>query len=108
MTIPVLFIGRDSDAAIRARSVRCISYVLLVTDPDVYDGELPLVLERIRDLLRLSEPPLVVQCLFCLPELLLRRGPSSTTAFRASVLAEMFRIFGNPAKSLAAKISLLH
>lgn len=107
MTIPGLFIGRDSEAALRARAVRRIAYVVFVADPDVYGGQLPLVLERIRDVLRMSEAPLVAQCLFCLRALLLRTGPSSITAFRASVLAEMFRILGQPAQSLPATMSVL-
>lgn len=75
MIIPCLFIGCDLEAALRAHAVRRIAYMVFVADPDVYGSKLPLMLESIHNVLRLSEPPLFVKCLFCMRELLLRTGP---------------------------------
>lgn len=106
-SIPSLFIGRDSESVLRGRAIRRIAYIIFVSEADLYSSQLPLVLERIRDVLRMSDTGLVGECLFCLRALLLRTGPSSIAAFRATILAEMFRILGKPKEDLATTMSVL-
>jgi hypothetical protein len=99
--IPGLFTGRDSESVLRARAVRRVTFCVFVAEPDDYLPQLPTVLERLRDSLRLADPGLVVECLLCLRVLLLCTGPSSIAAFRATTLSEMFRIASAPANNLS-------
>ncbi len=105
--IPVLFSGRDSEAVLRARALRRIAFCVFVADPDHYSTQLPYVLERLRDALRIADANLVIECLLCLRVLLLRTGPSSIAAFRATTLSEIFRIASNPAENVRATIAAL-
>lgn len=105
--IPGLFTGRDSESVLRARAVRRIAFCVFVSEPDHYLTQLPGVLERLRDSLRLADPGLVVQCLLCLRVLLLRTGPASIAAFRATTLSEMFRIASDPGKNLIETLATL-
>lgn len=105
--IPGLFTGRDSESVLRARAVRRIAFCVFVSEPDHYVSQLPSVLERLRDSLRLADPGLVVQCLLCLRVLLLRTGPASIAAFRATTLSEMFRIASDPGKNLVETLATL-
>lgn len=105
--IPGLFTGRDSESVLRARAVRRIAFCVFVSEPDHYVTQLPSVLERLRDSLRLADPGLVVQCLLCLRVLLLRTGPASIAAFRATTLSEMFRIASDPGKNLVETLATL-
>lgn len=105
--IPGLFTGRDSESVLRARAVRRVAFCVFVAEPDHYHQQLPSVLERLRDSLRLAEPGLVVECLLCLRVLLLRTGPASIAAFRATTLSEMFRIASEPAKNLSETLATL-
>jgi Dopey, N-terminal len=105
--LPGLFTGRDSESTLRARAVRRVAFCVFVSEPDHYLAQLPGVLERLRDSLRLAEPGLVVQCLLCLRVLLLRTGPASIAAFRATTLSEMFRIASEPTKNLSETLATL-
>jgi hypothetical protein len=105
--IPGLFTGRDSECVVRARAVRRVAFCVFVSEPDHYLAQLPTVLERLRDSLRLADPVLVVECFLCLRVLLLRTGPGSIGAFRASALSEMFRIVSNPVQNLQETLSAL-
>lgn len=105
--IPSLFAGRDSETVIRARAIRRVAFCVFVSEPDFYAPQLPMVLEKIRDALRMSEPLLVTECLLCLRALLLRTGPTSISAFRATTLSEMFRIASNPKEDLQATLAAL-
>lgn len=105
--IPGLFAGRDSETVLRARAIRRVAYCVFVSEPDFYSPQLPSVLERVRDALRMGEARLVVECLLCLRALLVRIGPSSISAFRATTLAEMFRIACNPIDDLSATVAAL-
>lgn len=105
--IPGLFTGRDSESVLKARAVRRVAFCVFVAEPDHYHAQLPSVLERLRDSLRLAEPGLVVECLLCLRVLLLRTGPASIAAFRATTLSEMFRIASEPAKNLSETLATL-
>lgn len=60
MTIPSLFIGRDSDVSFHGRVVRRIAYVVLIDDPDVHGRGLQLVFERTRNILRMKNPHAVL------------------------------------------------
>jgi Dopey, N-terminal len=105
--IPGLFTGRDSESVVRARAVRRVAFCVFVSEPDHYLAHLPTVLERLRDSLRLADPVLVVECFLCLRVLLLRTGPGSIGAFRASALSEMLRIISSPLQNLQATLSAL-
>jgi hypothetical protein len=105
--IPGLFTGRDSESVIRARAVRRVAFCIFVSEPDHYLAQLPTVLERLRDSLRLANPILVVQCFLCLRVLLLRTGPGSIAAFRATALSEMFRIISDPTQNLEETLAAL-
>lgn len=105
--IPSLFTGRDSEAVLRARTIRRIAFCVFVSEPDFYSPQLPSVLERIRDALRIGNASLVVECLLCLRALLLRTGPQSISAFRATTLSEMFRITSKPTEDLLATVAAL-
>lgn len=105
--IPSLFTGRDSETVLRARAIRRIAYCVFVSEPDFYSPQLPSVLEKIRDALRMGEARLIVECLLCLRALLVRIGPSSISAFRATTLSEMFRIACNPTEDLNATVAAL-
>lgn len=105
--IPGLFTGRDSESILRARAVRRVAFCVFVSEPDHYLAQLPGVLERLRDSLRLADPGLVVQCLLCLRVLLLRTGPASIAAFRATTLSEMFRIASDPGRNLIETLATL-
>lgn len=86
-SIPSLFIGKHSDSALRARSIHRLAYFVFGADPHAYAPQLPMVVERVCDVLRLGDAGLVAECLFCLRAILIRNGLDSITAFRASVLA---------------------
>lgn len=103
--IPSLFMGRDSETILRARAIHRMAYCVFVSEPDLYSPQMPFVLERIRDALRMTDSALVGECLFCLRALLLRTGPSSISAFRASILSELFRIMTNPKEDMNATLS---
>lgn len=105
--IPSLFSGRDSETVLRGRAIRRIAYCVFVSEPDFYSPQLPSVLERLRDALRMTDSGLVVECLLCLRVLLLRIGPSAITAFRATTLSEIFRITSHPTHDLHATIAAL-
>lgn len=105
--IPGLFSGRDSENLVRARTIRRIAFCVFVSEPDCYSPQLPSILERIRDALRIGNAGLIVECLLCLRALLVRVGASSISAFRASTLSEMFRIGYNPTDDLNATIAAL-
>eukprot|EP00177_Eucheuma_denticulatum_P005471 GFKZ01009940.1.p1 GENE.GFKZ01009940.1~~GFKZ01009940.1.p1 ORF type:complete len:2020 (-),score=250.23 GFKZ01009940.1:752-6811(-) len=105
--IPSLFAGRDSETVMRARAIRRIAFCVFVSEPDFYSPQLPFVLERIRDALRVGDSRLIVECLLCLRALLLRIGPSSVSAFRATTLSEIFRIAANPGEDLNATLAAL-
>eukprot|EP00178_Gracilaria_changii_P012262 TRINITY_DN346_c0_g1_i5.p1 TRINITY_DN346_c0_g1~~TRINITY_DN346_c0_g1_i5.p1 ORF type:complete len:1779 (-),score=222.83 TRINITY_DN346_c0_g1_i5:2761-8097(-) len=105
--LPSIFVGRDSETALRARAIRRLAYCVFVSEPDFYSPQLPTILEKIRDALRMAEPLLVVECIMCLRALLLRTGPSSVSAFRASTLSELFRIAGSPMDDLNATLAAL-
>lgn len=105
--IPSLFSGRDSETVIRGRAIRRIAYCIFVSEPDFYSPQLPSVLERLRDALRMVDAGLVVECLLCLRVLLLRIGPSAISAFRATTLSEIFRITSHPTDNLHATIAAL-
>ncbi|KAI0563267.1 Dopey protein [Gracilaria domingensis] len=105
--LPSIFVGRDSETALRARAIRRLAYCVFVSEPDFYSLQLPTILERIRDALRMAEPLLVVECMTCLRALLLRTGASSVSAFRASTLSELFRIALNPMEDLNATLAAL-
>lgn len=103
--IPNLFMGRDSETIVRARAIHRMAYCVFVSEPDFYSPQMPFVLEKIRDALRMTDSALVGECLFCLRALLLRTGPSSISAFRASILSELFRITAKPTEDLKATLS---
>lgn len=105
--IPSLFTGRDSETVLRARAIRRVAFCVFVSEPDFYSPQLPSVLERLRDALRMADAGLVVECLLCLRALLLRIGPSSISAFRATTLSEIFRIASNPRDDLNATVAAL-
>lgn len=105
--LPSLFIGRDSETVLRSRAIRRLAFCMFVSEPDFYSSQMPFVLERIRDALRMTNSSLVAECLLCLRALLLRTGPSSISAFRATVLSEMFRILGKPSDDLTAVLGVL-
>lgn len=105
--IPGLFTGRDSESVLRARAVRRVAFCVFVAEPDHYQPQLPTVLERLRDSLRVAGSGLVAECLLCLRVLLLRTGPSSIAAFRATTLSEMFRIASEPSKNLRETLAAL-
>lgn len=105
--IPSLFAGRDSETVLRARAIRRVAFCVFVSEPDFYSPQLPSVLERLRDALRMADSALVVECLLCLRALLLRIGPTAISAFRATTLSEMFRIASNPTEDLNATIAAL-
>lgn len=105
--IPGIFIGRDSEAVLRARAIRRMAYIVFVSDPDYYSQHLHFILEKVRDVLRMSDSTLVGECLFCLRALLLRTGPSSISAFRATILSEIFHILNRPTEDLNTTLSVL-
>ncbi|CAN8076930.1 unnamed protein product [Agarophyton chilense] len=105
--LPSIFVGRDSETALRARAIRRLAYCVFASEPDFYSPQLPTILERIRDALRMAEPLLVVECMMCLRALLLKTGPSSVSAFRASTLSELFRITSNPTEDLNSTLAAL-
>lgn len=67
-----------------------------------------MVLELIRDVQGMSEPPFIAQCLLCPRKLLMSTSLSSVTVFRTSGFTEIFCILGQHAQSLDTKMSLLH
>lgn len=105
--IPSLFSGRDSETVLRGRAIRRVAYCVFVSEPDFYSPQLPSVLERLRDALRMADAGLVVECLLCLRALLLRIGPSAISAFRATTLSEIFRIASHPTDDLNATVAAL-
>lgn len=105
--IPSLFVGRDTETVQRGRSVRRIAYCVFVSEPEHYTAQLPFILEKVRDALRITDSALVGECLFCLRSLLLRTGAPSISAFRATALSELFRIISNPSHDLNATIAAL-
>lgn len=105
--IPGLFTGRDSESVVRARAVRRVAFCVFVSEPDHFHAQLPGVLERLRDSLRLADPVLVCECFLCLRVLLLCTGPSSIAAFRATSLSEIFRIASDATKDLSETLAAL-
>lgn len=105
--LPSIFTGRDSETVLRARAIRRLAFCVFVSEPDFYSPQLSTILERIRDAFRMGEPLLVAECMTCLRALLLRTGPSSVSAFRASTLAELFRIALNPLEDLNVTLAAL-
>lgn len=105
--LPSLFIGRDSETVLRSRAIRRITFCVFVSEPDFYSPQMPFIFERIRDALRMTDTAMVAECLFCLRALLLRTGPSSISAFRATILSEIFRILRRPTEDLNATVSVL-
>lgn len=105
--LPSLFIGRDSETLLRSRAIHRITFCVFVSEPDFYSPQMPFIFERIRDALRMTDTAMVAECLFCLRALLLRTGPSSISAFRATILSEIFRILRSPNEDLSATMSVL-
>ncbi len=105
--IPVFFSGRDTEAILRARAMRRIAFCVFVGEPDHYAPQVPYVLERLRDAMRMGDLNLVIECLLCLRVLLLKNGPSSIAAFRATTLSEIFKITATPSENVKAAIAAL-
>lgn len=105
--IPVFFSGRDTEAILRARAMRRIAFCVFVGEPDHYAPQVPYVLERLRDAMRMGDLNLVIECLLCLRVLLLKNGPPSIAAFRATTLSEIFKITAAPADNIKAAIAAL-
>lgn len=105
--ITAVFALRASELVLRVRAMQRLSFCIYSTGPEQCTSQLPLILERLRDALRMSEPELTVSSFLCLRILLLRTGPKSIAAFRATTLSEVLRILSDPLKNLSETLASL-
>lgn len=105
--IPGLFTSRDSETVVRARAIRRVTFCIFESDPDHYLPQLPSILERLRDSLRLAEPVLFVESFRCIRVLMMKTGFGTLSAFRATILSELFRVSTEPTRDLEETLAAL-
>ncbi|KAJ1849635.1 hypothetical protein LPJ73_003690, partial [Coemansia sp. RSA 2703] len=88
-----LFANRDAEARVRAASLRRLSFLLWASPVDQHAGALPLILERLADVLKHEWHAHVhAEVFLCLRVLLCRVAPRHMSGFWPVLLAEMMRL----------------
>ncbi|GAA98597.1 hypothetical protein E5Q_05284 [Mixia osmundae IAM 14324] len=89
-----IFANREQESYARAISLRRLSYLFYAGQPDQFLAQLPLLQEKLVDMLRPGTGEIVHAEVFtCLRVLLCRVGSQHLTSFWPVVLAELLRLF---------------
>ena len=105
--ISAVFALRASEVTLRTRLMQRLSFCVYSCDKGQCVSQLQLILERLRDALRMGVPSLTVASFLCLRILLLRMGSDSIAAFRATTLSEILRILSKPLRNLQETLASL-
>ncbi|MCO5589740.1 hypothetical protein L7F22_043708 [Adiantum nelumboides] len=89
-----IFTNREAETRMRALNIRRMSYVLYSSPKDYWLTQLPLIQEKLVDLLRNSaNDPAISEVYLCLRILLIRFESKHLNSFWPVVITEMMRLF---------------
>lgn len=89
-----IFTNREAETRMRALNIRRMSYVLYSSPKDYWLTQLPLIQEKLVDLLRNSaNDPAINEVYLCLRVLLIRFESKHLNSFWPVVITEMMRLF---------------
>ncbi|RUS22466.1 hypothetical protein BC937DRAFT_88992 [Endogone sp. FLAS-F59071] len=90
-----LFSNKDQESVNRALNLRRLSYIIFCGAMDQYLQQLPVIQEKLVDLLKLSHTELVhIEIYLCLRVLLVRISNKHLSNFWPVLLTELIRLFG--------------
>ncbi|WFD42123.1 hypothetical protein MPSI1_000761 [Malassezia psittaci] len=90
-----LFTSRETDLMYRAVSIRRLSYAIYSGSRDQFLAQLPLIQEKVVDILRSNAPELVqIEIYLCMRILLCRFASQHLAGFWPVILTELLRLFG--------------
>ncbi|PKI83135.1 hypothetical protein MVES1_003069 [Malassezia vespertilionis] len=91
-----LFVSRENDLIARITGIRRLSYSIYAGEKNAYLAQLPLMQEKVVDILRSNAPDLVqAEIYLCMRVLLCRFSSQHLVGFWPIILTELLRIFGN-------------
>ena len=98
-----LFTSRDSDLFARVGAIRRLSYVVYTSETNAFLAQLPLIQEKVVDILRSSPADLVhAEVYLCMRVFLCRFASQHLTGFWPIILTEMVRILAQAKVDLPA------
>ncbi|WFC98039.1 hypothetical protein MYAM1_000760 [Malassezia yamatoensis] len=90
-----LFTSRETDLMYRAVSIRRLTFAIYSGSRDQFLAQLPLIQEKVVDILRSNAPELVqVEIYLCMRVLLCRFASQHLAGFWPVILTELLRLFG--------------
>ena len=96
-----LFTSRETDLMTRAVSIRRLSYSIYAGERDTFLAQLPLIQEKVVDILRSNAPELVqAEIYLCMRVLLCRFASQHLAGFWPIILTELLRLFGKAKSEL--------
>ncbi|KIM70102.1 hypothetical protein SCLCIDRAFT_1160646 [Scleroderma citrinum Foug A] len=89
-----IFANRENEMLLRSLNLRRLSFVLLAGEKNHFLTQLPSVQEKLVDILRNVQSPVVQSEVYlCIRVLLCRLSPHNLTSFWPVILTELYRIF---------------
>ncbi|KAJ3154630.1 hypothetical protein HDU89_007868 [Geranomyces variabilis] len=88
-----IFMSKDQETAIRAHSVRRLSFAIFSGPVDQYVPKLPSIQEKLVDIFKSGTGPMIVEVYLCLRVLLCRVSPHHLVNFWPTILTELIQTF---------------
>ncbi|TFK26748.1 hypothetical protein FA15DRAFT_255211 [Coprinopsis marcescibilis] len=96
-----IFTNKEYEMLLRSLNIRRLSYVLLAGDKNTFLAQLPVIQEKLVDVLKNITSSIVQSEVFlCIRVLLCRLSPHNLTSFWPVILTEIYRIFDQAMASL--------
>ncbi|WFC94119.1 hypothetical protein MBRA1_000751 [Malassezia brasiliensis] len=96
-----LFTSRETDLLARAVSIRRLAYTIYAGERNTFLAQLPLIQEKVVDVLRSNAPELVqAEIYLCMRVLLCRFASQHLAGFWPIILTELLRLFGKAKREL--------
>ncbi|KAJ3177300.1 hypothetical protein HDU87_004552 [Geranomyces variabilis] len=88
-----IFMSKEQETAIRAHSVRRLSFAIFSGPIDQYVPKLPSIQEKLVDIFKSGTGPMIVEVYLCLRVLLSRVSPHHLANFWPTILTELIQTF---------------